>query len=307
MAYADKDQLIADYIPDARSAAELAAVDRILAGVSAFVDTYCRRTAGYFAGVGATPGNKQKIRVSVSAAIQAPGNVNLTVAAAGLSGSPRTVSYSATTFDTSDTIAAGLRTLAAADSVLNAFFTITNTGNQIDLEARNYAANDLTMSATVFSPFIGGAVAVTTTNSTTLVTGSYNAPTEKRLRGEGKNFLRLPVHVVSTIEQVTLYGTVIDSALYYESDKNGWLYREDLGLTDSLWEEGLTYKVTARWGYAVTPLDLSEAVRQIVVAVWERQKGVLGEVTPNGFVIERAMPLFAREVLDRYKRREFEI
>jgi hypothetical protein len=56
-----------------------------------------------------------------------------------------------------------------------------------------------------------------------------------------------------------------------------------------------------------TPADLSEAVRQTVVRIWEAQKGVLGEVTPSGFVIERAMPVFAKEVLDRYKARPFEI
>jgi hypothetical protein len=30
---------------------------------------------------------------------------------------------------------------------------------------------------------------------------------------------------------------------------------------------------------------------------WEAQKGVLGEVTPSGFVLERTMPLFAKDVL----------
>ncbi|MCD9186712.1 MAG: hypothetical protein LUM44_09775 [Pyrinomonadaceae bacterium] len=48
MTYADKDQLIADYIPGAKSTNEIAAVERILEGVSAFVDSYCRRPSGYF-------------------------------------------------------------------------------------------------------------------------------------------------------------------------------------------------------------------------------------------------------------------
>jgi hypothetical protein len=194
-AYADKDQLIADYIPDAKSEAELAAVGRILDNVSAFVDSYCRRVPGYF--------------------------------------------------DPSPT-----------------------------------------------------------------------EPSEKRVRGEGEHFLRLPVHVFGTVESVTHRGTEIDSTNYYESDKNGWLYLEDdissfspdTGFFGaSPWCDGSTYKVTARWGYDETPKDLQEAVRETVVRIWEAQKGVLGDVTPNGFVIERAMPLFAREVLDRYKRREFEI
>jgi hypothetical protein len=195
MAYADKDQLIADYLPDAKSTAEKAAIQRILDGVSTFVDTYCDRKPGYF--------------------------------------------------------------------------------NPAETE-----------------------------------------PSEKRVRGEGKHFLRLPRHVFGSIEQVTLYGTVIDSELFYESEKNGWLYYENVGVglertfadcSDRRWYEGEAYKVTARWGYAVTPLDLQEAVRQTVTRIWEAQKGVLGDVTPSGFVIERSMPLFAREVFDRYKARPFEI
>lgn len=193
MLYADQTLLIADYIPEAKSAGEIAAVGRILASVSAFVDTHCKRVPGYF------------------------------------------------------------------------------------------------------SP-------------------AAEEPSDKRVRGEGQHFLRLPVHVFGSIESVKILGSTIDSANYYESDRNGWLYREEgawsleqgLG-NQNIWEDGRIYTVKARWGYEATPADLSEAVRQTVKAIWERQKGVLGEVSPEGFVIERAMPLFARDVLDRYKRREFEI
>jgi hypothetical protein len=193
MPYADQTQLIADYIADAKSAAEIAAVGRVLDNVSAFVDTYCKRPAGYFSPAGVTA-------------------------------------------------------------------------------------------------------------------------TEKRFRGEGCHFLRLPVHVFGSVTAVKLYGTVIDPANYYESEKNGWLYAEDNGAGfiegfswHDRWENGEVYKVTARWGYEATPKDLQEAVRQTVKAIWQQQKGVLGQVSPDGFVIERAMPLLAREILDRYKRREFEI
>lgn len=193
MPYADATQLIADYIPDAKSAAEIAAVGRILASVSAFVDTYCRRESGYFTAA------------SVSAS-------------------------------------------------------------------------------------------------------------DKRIRGMGERFLQLPVHVFGSITAVEVYGTAIDTANYYESDRNGWLYTENtasnliegFGRYD-LFEDGEIYTVTARWGYESTPADIAEAVRLTTKAVWESQKGVLGEVTPDGFVVERALPLFAREVLDNYRRREFEV
>lgn len=193
--YADKDLLIADYIPEAKSNAEKDAIGRILGSVSTFVDTYCKRVPGYF------------------------------------------------------------------------------------------------------NP-------------------SPAEPSVKRVRGEGDRFLRLPVHVFGSITLVTFDEQTIDSADYYESDRNGWLYLENNGFglehtffaaCENRWYPDAVYKVTARWGYAATPADLTEAVRLTVLRVWETQKGTLGQITPNGFVIERAMPPLAKEILDRYKRREFEI
>lgn len=308
MAYTDRDRLIADYIPEAKSDAEKTAIGRILDGVCAFADTYCRRSSGYFAAKGATLGALQKVRVGVDANITAPGRVSLQLTAAGMSGSPRTVNYEASGLDDGLLIAAGLRGAAAADPIINAFFSISGAGAGIDLEVKAHAPNDSTLAATVFAPFFGGAVTVTQTYSSSLVAGTYDPPTEKRVCGEGEHFLRLPVHVPGTIEQVSLHGGVIDSAHYYESEKNGWLYYDgDTYDRSDYWIDGALYTVKARWGFAATPLDLEEAIRQTVARIWQAQKGVLGEVTPNGFVIERAMPLFAREVLDRYKRREFEV
>ncbi|MBS1797456.1 MAG: hypothetical protein JSS81_26775 [Acidobacteria bacterium] len=195
MPYADKDQLISDYIPEAKSNAEKDAIGRILDGVCAFADSYCRRAPGYF----------------------------------------------------------------------------------------NPSPAD---------------------------------PSVRRVRGEGMRFLRLPVHVAGSVSLVTFDGQTIDTADYYESDKNGWLYLENNGFglertffaaCENRWiPEGL-YKVTARWGYPATPADLEEAVRLTVLRVWETQKGTLGQLMPSGFVVERALPPLAREILDRYKRREFEI
>ncbi|MEO6588886.1 MAG: hypothetical protein ABIP06_06110 [Pyrinomonadaceae bacterium] len=195
MVYADLDNLISDYLPEAKKASEIAAVSRLLDNVSTFVDSYCRRPVGYF-----TP--------------------------------------------------------LEADSI-------------------------------------------------------------KRFQGENTNFLRLPVHVFGSITQITVNEVVIDSSFYYESDKNGWLYFEENNpfYSDYFFEyfernrflSRSIYKVTARFGYAETPPDLSEAVRQIVVRWYETQKGTLGQITPNGFVIERDMPISAKLILDNYKRGEFEI
>ncbi len=141
----------------------------------------------------------------------------------------------------------------------------------------------------------------------------------KRVRGEGQNFLRLPVHVFGSITKVeTSYGSTIPPGAYYESDKNGWLYAED-GSAESLypeasfdlcsptiWADGATFKVTARWGYVATPLPVVEAVRLIVARIWSVQKGTIGQVTVQGFINERLIPSAAKDLLKPFIRREFE-
>lgn len=197
MPYADKDLLIADYIPEAKSNAEKDAIGRILDSVSVFVDTYCKRVPGYF------------------------------------------------------------------------------------------------------NP-------------------SPAEPTIKRVRGEGEHFLRLPVHVFDSITEINGKSFESLSTSIYESEKNGWLYFEteefgnessfsDLPFECRRWTQNAVFKIKARWGYEVTPLDVQEAVRLTVLRVWETQKGTLGQITPGAFVVERAMAPLAKEILDRYKRREFEI
>jgi hypothetical protein len=193
--YADIDELIADYIPEAKSDKEKAAVGRILDSVSAFVDSYLKRADGYF-------------------------------------------------------------------------------------------------------------------------TASPAQPSMKRVRGEGKHFLRLPVHVLGSITEVTANsGSVINSNAYYESDKNGWLYADENLVAESIfdscssnvWADGQIFKVTARWGYAATPLPIVEAVRLIVARIYSVQKGTIGQTTSEGFIQERLIPQAAKDLLKPFIKREFEI
>jgi hypothetical protein len=198
MRYADIDNLIADYIPEAKSEKEKTAIGRILDSVSEYVDVHCKRVAGYF------------------------------------------------------------------------------------------------------SP-------------------SPDAPTVKRLRGEGQPFLRLPVHVFGSITEVkTAYESVIAPGAYYESEKNGWLYAEDDSLyslypeasfdlcSPTIWADGQTFKVKAQWGYAETPKPVAEAVRLITARIWSTQRGTIGQTTPEGFIQERLIPTAAKDLLKPFIRREFE-
>ena len=196
MPYANKEPLIADYIPEAKSQKEIDAVGRILDNITAFIDSHCKRPAGYFA-------------------------------------------------------------------------------------------------------------------------PSPDEPSMKRVRGEGMHYLRLPAHVFGSITEIDGETFESLSARLYESDKNGWLYYEsdEFGNEDSFstaydcrrFVDGRVYKVTARWGYAATPLPIVEAVRLIVSRIWSVQKGTIGQLTPEGFIQERLIPQAAKDLLKNFIRREFEI
>ena len=196
--YADLDNLLADYLPEATKQSEQDAIGRILDNVSAFVDSYCRRSSGYFS--------------------------------------------------------------AAPE----------------EAEA-----------------------------------------TERRFRGEGHHFLRLPVHVLGSIESVTVSGMEIDSESWYESEKNGWIYYENnsIGLENTFsfanscqFYEGQIYKVTAVWGFEQIPLPVQEFCRLATKSVWETQNGVLGQISPEGFALKAQLfPPDLLLMLEQFRRREFEI
>jgi hypothetical protein len=135
--------------------------------------------------------------------------------------------------------------------------------------------------------------------------------TERRFRGKGKNYLELPVHVADTVVIEGIAGSVI-----YENDVNGWVYWNDINIDtgdyhyasgDRFFEEGRQYLVTAKWGYAETPAPIVAACKEIAASIWSKGNGIVGEISPEGFVIEREIPLTARAFLKPFIRREFEI
>jgi hypothetical protein len=135
--------------------------------------------------------------------------------------------------------------------------------------------------------------------------------TARRYRGKGKDFLEIGVHVAGSVTVDSIASTA-----FYESDRNGWLYAvgeqpgngSDFFATrpGQFWGSGVLYTVNAKWGYAETPPDILEAGMQIIEQIWDRGQGVMGDVTPAGFVIERALPLTAIPLLKPYIKRQFE-
>jgi hypothetical protein len=139
-------------------------------------------------------------------------------------------------------------------------------------------------------------------------------PSDRRFRGENKPYLRIGRHV----GDAAITSPTISPALIY-TDQNGWLRYND-SITnqgdedyfsdkrrDTFFSTGTIYIVSARWGFEATPDDIVTACALIVGDLLDRGAGVIGQVSPSGFVIERTMPLAAREILNNNRRREFQI
>lgn len=139
--------------------------------------------------------------------------------------------------------------------------------------------------------------------------------TQRRFRGEGKNYLRTPRHVGTA----SIVSPVVAASTVYENEK-GWILYND-GIAGSgngpdyfpsdycggFFSDNSIYIVSAVWKFAAVPSDIELAAALIVGHIWDRGKGVIGQVSPDGFVIERDMPPTAKTMLDQWKRREGEI
>lgn len=141
------------------------------------------------------------------------------------------------------------------------------------------------------------------------------AKTVRRFRSTGERFLRIPRHVAGSVE---LTNPAIAADRFYESEANGWLYPatqpgvvgDDYFAGDGVGQvflNGALYEVTAHWYFAETPADILEAGKQIIESIWAKGKGVIGDVSPDGFVIDRAIPLTAAAMLKPYIKRQFEV
>ena len=136
--------------------------------------------------------------------------------------------------------------------------------------------------------------------------------TPKQIRGENRNFLRVPVHAGAA----TVSG--VSTLTFRESSKNGWLYvnqpdgldiESDEYVSDysRFWSSGRIYIVSARWGYEQTPAEIIEAVKMIVGDWVGKGRGILGQITPAGFLIERDAPPSALTLLQPFIKGEYEI
>lgn len=105
------------------------------------------------------------------------GNVAVTITAAGMTNSPKTIQVAVATNDSQNTVAGKIRTALGLDADVIAFFTVSGATNAIILEALAAAANDATMNIAIADGTSVGIVAAPTAANTTagVASGAGNA------------------------------------------------------------------------------------------------------------------------------------
>lgn len=125
-----------------------------------------------------TSGVYQKITATVVGTVTLGGNASLVLTAAGMTGSPITLSVALALNDTATQSAVKFRTALSANAVIAAFFTVGGTGADVTLERTVSAANDATMNLAYDNDTCTGLTGDATSTATTAgVLGNYHGAT----------------------------------------------------------------------------------------------------------------------------------
>lgn len=146
--------------------------DMIVSGV-AQVDTHLEFLAG-----GRYGAVRQIETATVVGTITGSGFATVIVTAAGMTGSPKTISVPVLIGDTASVVADKIRTALGGDSAVNAFFIVSGVGTSVVLTKQLTGANDATLNINVNNGTCTGLTAApTSANTTAGVAGSVQVDT----------------------------------------------------------------------------------------------------------------------------------
>ncbi|MDQ3651511.1 MAG: hypothetical protein M3458_14805 [Acidobacteriota bacterium] len=116
-------------------------------------------------------------------------------------------------------------------------------------------------------------------------------PTPKVVYGSGETCLVIPEHVKNSITTITtVTGLTAPAFAEYHGrlcvvDSRGVFLRSDV------WQDGVPYTITARWGFASIPADINQACLKLVDFWWKTKSGALsgtiGNITQDGRLFVR--------------------
>jgi len=199
-------------------------------------------------------GAAQVETATAAGTITAAGNASVVVTAAGMTGSPKTISVAVANTDTAATWAGKVRTALAADSAVSALFSVGGTTTAIVLTRKPtssytvpggtlnlYAANDATLNIALDN---GTCTGITTAGTSANTTAGVVSDGVKIYDGDGKDFEGETLVAIASINGVlfkgatgslTVAGSVSDS--FNVSENTGVQFfgsdTEPLGIDDS--------------------------------------------------------------------------
>lgn len=151
-------------------------------------------------------GTAQVETATAAGSITASGNASVVVTAAGMTGSPKTISVAVLNGDTASAWATKVRTALAADAAVDALFTVGGSTTAISLTRKAnsvgfYPANDATLNIALDNGTCTGiTTAATSANTTAGVASSGALVTD----GDGKDFEGTTLTAAATIEAIQI-------------------------------------------------------------------------------------------------------
>lgn len=104
---------------------------------------------------------------TVVGTITVSGNAEVTVTAAGMTGSPKAIAVAVLENDDAEDVAGKIRTALAADASVSALFTVSGSGADVVLTAKAYAADDATLNVAIDNDTCDGLTPDATSADTT--------------------------------------------------------------------------------------------------------------------------------------------
>lgn len=157
-------------------------------------------------------GTAQVETATAAGTITGSGNATVIVTAAGMTGSPKTISVAVTNGDTAATWAGKVRTALAADTAVSALFTVSGSTTSIVLTRRPttsytvgtstvgiYPANDATLNISLAN---GTCTGITTAGTSANTTSGVATDGVKIYDGDGNDFEGVAIPALATINSV---------------------------------------------------------------------------------------------------------
>lgn len=216
-------------------------------------------------------GQPQIETATAAGTITGAGNATVIVTAAGMTGSPKTISVAVTNADTAAQWAEKVRTALAADSAVSALFTVGGSTTAISLTRKPtsaftvgsetvniYAANDATLNISLDNGTCTGITTAATSANTQSGTATDGV---KIYDGDGKDFEGVTIPTIGVVRGLLLEGSEEDMDVTIEGTANDYftlaskaviLFALPVSASDGIMDSPYNFTSNGPGGIAIT-------------------------------------------------------